>query len=327
VASAIPSPAPFLSPLLRPGRILHFRGRSTLDVSRQFQAPAPRVGYVFATLQILEERADGSLVLQAENFLYGAEGRTPDRLSTPTERSTQVLVLTHPGFDIQAENSSTAARLSGGHYASDLPVHFTSDGFGLNAGAREAAGLYSLALPTEVFRRLAAGETVTRDLDFFLVREDPLSDRVVAPAGDGKRPEAAETRVRGRTVLRPAGRETYATDWRFPAPPLPADPSQPPEVAIPDRRVEIPALRVEVEADFEIERFGGTTGSASRSRRRDRLSWTVHHAPQEPWILAWEGTVADETGDPEKAVRREAFLSRALQRVEESSLDPPGMPP
>jgi hypothetical protein len=98
-------------------------------------------------------------------------------------------------------------------------------------------------------------------------------------------------------------------------------------VALPDRRVEIPALRVEVESELEIERFGGSMESAGRSRRRDRLSWTVHHAPQEPWILAWEGTVADERGNPDEAVRREAFLSRALQRVEESSLDPPGTPP
>jgi hypothetical protein len=285
------------------------------------------VGHVFASLQVLEEQADGSLVLQAENFLYGAEGRTPDRLSSPTERRTQILVLTRPEFHIRAEARSTAARLSGGRYAADLPVRFTSDGFGLNAAAREAAGLYSLALPAEVFRRLAAGETVTRELDFFLVREDPLADRVVANAGDGTRPAAAETRVRGRTILRPAGRETYATDWRSPAPPPPADLTQAPAVAIPDRRVEIPALRVEVEAEFEIERFGGSTGGAGRTHRRDRLSWTVHHAHREPWILAWEGTVSDATGDPDQAVLREAFLSRALQRVEDSSLDPPGMPP
>jgi hypothetical protein len=269
------------------------------------------------------------LVLQAENYLYGAEGRTPDRLSSPSDRRTQLLVLSRPGFDIRVEERTTAARLSGGGYATELPLRFTSDGFGLNAGAREAAGLYSLALPTEVFQQLMAGQTVARDLDFYLVREDPLSDRVVvtAAASGGKRPEGAETRIRGRSVLRPAGRETYAVDWRIAAPPLPADPSQAPEVAIPDRRVEIPALRVEVEAEFDIERLAGSTGSDSHARRRDRLSWVVHHAPQEPWILASEGTVADETGDPSDPVRRDAFLSRALERVEESSLDRLGMPP
>jgi hypothetical protein len=314
--------------LLRPGRIFHYRGRSTLDVSRQDQAPAPRIGYVFATLRILEDRPGASPALQAQNFLYDADGRTPDRLSTPRARRTQVLVLSMPEFEFQVEKRTTAARLPGGGYAPDLPVKFTSDGFGLNAAARAAAGLHSLAVPAALFRRLAAGEVVTRELDFFMVREDPLADRVVVPAtGGGGKPEAAEVRVRGRTVFRPGGREAYPVDWRYPSPAPPGDPSQPPEVSAPDRRLELPALLVEVEAEIDIQRLTGSRDGARRSRRRDRLSWVVHHAAREPWILAWEGIVSDETGDPDGAVRREAFLSQALERIEESSLDRSGGPP
>jgi hypothetical protein len=309
--------------------VFHFRGRSTLEVSQPLLAPAPQVGLLLATLRVVEEDAGGRLVLRAENHIYAADGETPARLSSPLERRTQLVAVERPAFEISGEKRTIAHHLAGGGYDRELQTPFTSDGFGLNAGARREVYLFSLALPSSVFAQLAAGQVVTHEFDFFLVRDDPLADRVVQPvSGSGaERPVAAEARIRGRTVARPSGREPYPVDWRFPAPLAAADSPRPPETARPDRRLELPALRIEVEAEMEIERFERTGAVRSATQRRDRLTWTVHDDRAEPWILAWEGTVADESGTVEDAVRREAYLSRALYRIEEAVLDPSSTPP
>ncbi len=318
------SAEPVLLPLLQPGRVLSFRGRSVLDLSAPDQAPAPRVGALFTRLRLLGQDGD-TLRLSEESELAAADGESAAVLSAPRERRRLVFRVDAAAGEVALEEHTTAPRHGEG-YGEPVSVPFTDDGFGLNAAARRAAGLVSLTLPARWMADLAAGRSVHLAPDFFMVRRDPLADRQVLEAvPDGTVPDGAEIRVRGETVLRPAGREPFPVDQRFPPPPPPGDPQSPPEAARPDARRELPALRVEVDARLEIRR--ARDPEAPATWRRDRLTWLVLDAPGPAWLLHVEGTVETRRGDGADEVHRSAFISRTLQRLEETSLDASGPPP
>ena len=306
-----------LLPLLRPGRLLHFRGRSRLDLSRPEDRLRPSVGHVFSTLHLSGDDGDGHLLLSRELFPYSDDSATAAGLSAPRERRRETLRLDPAVFTIERLTATSEPRLGRDRWGAPAPLRFTSDGFGLNAAARRQARLHSVAIPRELYLALVQQGEITHEYDFYLVAEDPLGDRVVVPAAPGAAPPAgAERRVRGRTMIRVEGREPFPLDRRFPVPPLPDDPRSPPLPGRPDQRVRLPALRVRVEADLVIEPVEPHGGG--RTERRDRLTWTVLDRAGEPWLLAWEGLVRTESGDAADPDIREASVSRDLVRVEET---------
>jgi hypothetical protein len=313
-AAADEEPAgPVVGSLVQPGRVLHFRGRTSLSLSRADRPPAPQVGYALTRLRALEERSDGALVLEEESFLHSADGESLGQLANPRDRRTRRLVVDPAAGRLQAGPAISAPPPGPAGREREFEVRFTDDGLGLNAAARDAAGLATLLLDPETFRRLAAGEEIEREFDFWLVRDDPLADRVVMPvAGAPSEPDGAEGRVRGRTVLRPLGPETHPVDWR-PTPPADGRPPRP------DRRVELPALGVAASVRLEILRPDGPGGAYRTDiRRQDSLTWVVLDDPGAPWIVAWDGLVDWQRGAGAKAELREAYLSRTLFRVEAS---------
>ncbi len=66
---------PVLLPLLQPGRVLSFRGRSVLDLSAPDQAPAPRVGALFTRLRLLGQDGDTLRLSEESVKSYLARGR------------------------------------------------------------------------------------------------------------------------------------------------------------------------------------------------------------------------------------------------------------
>jgi hypothetical protein len=197
-----------------------------------------------------------------------------------------------------------------------LAITRSDDGFGLNGEARTAVGLSSLILPDSIYAPLAREETVNREFDFWLVRDDPRKDRRVVPVGDerGKPPAGTEGRVRGSTRLRPRGRETFSLNLRQQAPPAGSQGEAP--ASSPDRRVTVEALSVSVHVDLIMEWQPGPQGSIPPAvRREDRMTWIVLADPAEPWILEADGRIKMEIGIPPDNTIREASLSRRLDLV------------
>lgn len=312
-----------LKPLVRPGRTLRFRGRSSLEQSSTTQW-TPRVGYLLSSLRLRDVPARGPLILEDESYLYGAEGKLMAAMSSPLERRTQIIQVDRPSFRASIETRRSAPRRGTG-YGKDVKISFSYDGFGLNGPARRAALLFTLALPAAMLHELKAGREVQKDLDFFMVRRDPLADRRVVEAAGAKPavPEAAEKRVRGRTRLTALGVEPYGVDWRFPPPPEPADAAAPPEEGRPDQRIELAALRIQLDSRLELERLFHAPGAPPTVRRHDRLTLWVLDDEEEPWILGWEGIVRTDWDEDGLPAWKESFASRRLYRIEIPPLDVP----
>lgn len=305
-----------LLPLLRPGRVLHFRGRSSLDASQPAGPLRPSVGNVFSTIRWLGTEPDGRWLLARESFPYSAASRTAAGLSAPSERRRETLRVDPAIFLVERVSTTVEPRRSRDRWGPPAPLVFTSDGFGLNLPARRQIGLHTLTVPRTLFRTLAAGEEITRSFDFFLVIADPRRDRTIVPAAGDRVPPGAERHVAGRMLLRPLGREPFRTDRRFSSPPPVPDRNSPPPVGRPDERVSLPALRIRVEVDLTIEPADGRRGT--RRKRQDRLIWTVLDVESEPWMLSWEGLVRTWAGDPSDPDLREASFSQELSRIEDT---------
>ena len=312
-AAAITEP-----PLARMGRTLHFRGRSQLTTSQPNLKPAPQVGFLLSRLQVVAVDPDGDLTLHEDNTVYAADGETMDRLGSPRDRRTRELQVHPATARVRMGTQMTRPPEGASRRNRPLPINMTDDGFGLNAAARTAVGLASLILPAEDFAALAAGETVSRTFDFWLVRQDPRLDRVVVPAtASAEPPDGAEGRVQGTTMFRPQGREPFSLLWRRPLPA--AVPGGVPATS-PDQRLELPALSVAVSVDLTVGRLAGAGGRRPPGlRRRDRLTWTVLHRQEEPWLLAMDGIVELEIGEGADATLREAFIARSLYQVTTTS--------
>lgn len=310
-----------LLPLLRPGRRLHFRGRSHLDASRPDDRLRPAVGHVFSTLWLSSTEADGRLLLAREMFPYSAGSRTSSVLSAPRERRRETLRLDPTTFTLERLEATSEPYRGKDRWGAAGPLRFTSDGFGLNTAARLTAAMHSVAIPRELYLALTEEGEITHDYDFYLVVADPLGDRVVALTRPGAPPpDGAERHIVGRTVFRVEGRETFRLDRRFAPPPLPDDQHSPPLAGRPDERILLPSLRVRVSADLIIEPAGDRAGA--RIERRDRLTWTVLDHVDEPWLLAWEGLIRTESGNPLDPDIREASVSRELVRIEDTGSQP-----
>ncbi|MFQ5767347.1 MAG: hypothetical protein ACE5ID_05115 [Acidobacteriota bacterium] len=307
-----------LLPLARAGRIFHYRGRSRVDSSSPNQAPVSQFGYLLSTHRVVQAGDDAvPLLLQQQSFIYLGRGRSSLSMSTPMEKREASIQIHRPAFEVQVEDRTTAPRLGPDRFGEPLRVSYTDDGFGLNASARRHVLLYSLALPSALFARLHAGRTIERSFDFYLVREDPGADgRVVpVPADPAPPPAGAERRIHGTTRLTPKGTESYWLTWRFTVPPDPGDKHSPPAEGYPDRRLALPALRVDVEVQMTIRTLGESR-SLKDLRRSDRLAWMVLDRPDEPWLLSWDGRIHTISGNPQDPSLVESFVSRALFRME-----------
>ena len=305
-------------PLLRPGRSLHFRGYSKTDISQPNLAPAPQVGYLLSRLLIEGEDGQGGFTLKEENSVYSADGNSLSRLGTPRERRTRVIHINPAAGQVRME--PLIARPPAESRGRALTVLTTDDGFGLNAASRSAAGLTTMILPPATFASLAAGETVLHDFDFWLVKGTPGEDlgimaAVPPPAAP---PVGARGRVRGHTQYRPLGREPLKVTWRLPLPPVDITVDTP--VQEPDVQVELTGLAVAVKMDLTVEWLAGPDGNRAQGlARHDRMTWTVLDTAAEPVILAYDGTLELEIGDGAAASRREAYVFRRLDLVEEGS--------
>lgn len=307
-------------PLLRAGRSLHFRGYSKTDISQPNLAPAPQVGFLLSRLLIEEEDGQGGFTLKEENTLYSADGNSLSRLGTPRDRRTRLIHVNPAEGGVRMEPQITRPPTETRSRARALTVRTTDDGFGLNAASRSAAGLASLILSPTTFASLAAGETVLHDFDFWLVKSTPGEDLGIVAAGPqpAAPPADARGRVRGQTEYKPLGREPFGVTWRPPLPPVGVTMEAP--VQQPDEQVELTALAVAVKMDLTVEWRPGPDGTQARGlARHDRMTWTILDATGEPLILAYDGTVELEIGDGAASSRREAYLFRRLDRIEEGS--------
>jgi hypothetical protein len=311
-------PSDAFLPLVRVGRTLHFRGRSRHSTSHANLAPAPQVAFVLSHLEVVKRDGEGWFVLAEKNILSSADGDSMALLGSPRDVRTRRIrvdpasgrLLPGPQYTRPPQEDSRQKR--------PLEITRTDDGFGLNAEARTATGLASLILPAEIFAPLFRDETVIREFDFWLVREDPRQDRRVVPVnpGGGTPPAGAEGRVRGTTRLRPRGREPFSLNWRRPAQPVASDGAAP--ASSPDQRVTLEAMAVAVHLDLVMDWLPGVDGSIPPAvRRQDRMTWIVLADPGEPWILEADGSVVMEVGALPKTTRREAYLSRTLDLVSE----------
>ena len=264
-------------PLVQTGRTLHFRGRSRHSTSHANLAPAPQVAFVLSHLEVVEQDAEGWFVLEEENILHSADGDSMARLGSPRDRRTRRIRVDPASGRMIPGPQHTRPPEEDSRQNRPLEITRTDDGFGLNAEARTATGLSSLVLPADLFAPLARDETVVREFDFWLVREDPRQDRRVVPvdAGAGSPPAGAEGRVRGTTRLRPRGREPFSLNWRRPAPPAAAD--SPAPASSPDQRVTLEAMVVKVHLDLVMDWLPGADGSVPPAVRRQDASDRVRN--------------------------------------------------
>jgi len=309
-------PATSILPLVRPGRTLHFLGRSRHSTSHANLAPLPQVAFVRSHLKVVERDDEGWLVLAEENVLYSADGDSMGRLGTPRDRRTRRIRVEPASGRLAPEAQYTRPPEEDSRQSRPLAITRSDDGFGLNPEARTAVGLSSLILPAYMYAPLARDETVIREFDFWLVREDPRQDRLVVPVAKegGKPPANTEGRVRGTTRLRPRGPETFSFNLRQEA--GPAWPAGEAPESTPDRRVSVEALAVSVHVDLVMEWQPGPQGSIPPAvRREDRMTWIVLADPGEPWILEADGRVNMEVGVAPDNTSRKASLSRRLDLV------------
>ncbi len=313
------APTPSWVPLVRPGRTLHYRARSTVTTSRPDQRPAPQVGFVLSRLEVVNRDESGWLHLRETSTLHAADGQTMDRLGAPQDRRTRDLRVQpeETGGLIAGLPLTLPPESAGRRNQQPLPVAFSDDGFGLNDAARAAVGMPSLLLPPGDFQELAAGRTVQRSFDFWMVREDPLRDRVVVPlAEEAARPAAAESRIRGSLTLRPGNVASHRLLWRRPVP-ASVPGGLPPRA--PDQEIHLEALSVEMTLNLTASRFPRQGPPPPAMRRADRMTWVVLNRAEEPWLLAGDGTIDMTVGEGERAVHREGYLSRSLHQVSSGS--------
>jgi len=307
-------------PLLRIGRSLHFRGRSKTDLSQPDVAPNPMVGFLLSQLLVTGEDGEGRFTLEEQNGIYSADGTSLDRLGTARDQRTRIIHIDPAAGRVSMEPQITRPPSGTSRRSRALAVRTTDDGFGLNAAARSAAGLTSVILPPAVFASLAAGETVVHDFDFWLVSSTPGEDlgvlTAVPPATAP--PAGARGRVRGRTELKPLDQEPFKVTWRMPL--SPAERHEATPVQRPDEQFDLPGLAVAVNMNLTVQWLPGTDGTRPPGlTRADHMTWTVLRSTGEPLVLAYDGTVELVIGDGDRSSRREAYLFRRLDRVEEAS--------